>query len=244
MNRKLLVYNDPYLLAEKLAEWLIREIERTVNANGVFTIALSGGQTPGLLYSVLGDHCSGAVSWDKVHLFWGDERCVDPRENESNYRLAWEALIGKIEIPCENIHRMRGESDPAAEAERYSEELSRYVELRNGIPSFTVMLLGIGEDGHTASLFPGFDNSITPGRNCIVATHPVTGQKRISVTMQVINNSESVVFAVTGAAKAGVVAAIWDGGRAAAAYPAALVRPRSEKLFWYLDKAAASQIGK
>jgi len=170
-----------------------------------FCIALSGGSTPELLYSVLGDHFSKSVNWENIHFFWGDERCVPAGSHESNFGMTHRSLLGKINIPASNIHRIRGEDDPAMEASRYAGEISDYTRKRDGLPVFDLIILGLGEDGHTASIFPSEANLMESEKICEVASHPVSMQKRITLTGRIINNADKVTFLVTGRKKAVIV---------------------------------------
>lgn len=240
MDKSIEIFPTPFELAEKFAENLTKLITASNNKGDIFCIALSGGTTPELLYSVIGNHFSKAVSWDNVHFFWGDERCVPPDNTESNYGMTQRSLLGKIMIPSSNIHRIRGENDPEAEALRYSVEIGDYTRKRGGLPVLDVIILGLGEDGHTASIFPSdlalFGSDLT----CAVASHPVSQQKRITLTGKVINNSNSINFLVTGKKKAGIVEKILKKEQDAQNFPAAQIVPAYGEIFWFLDKESAS----
>jgi 6-phosphogluconolactonase len=206
-------------------------------------VALSGGSTPQLLFSLLGEKYARNVAWHNVHLFWGDERCVPPDDQESNYGVANEKFIAKSDIPLSNVHRIRGEDPPEIEALRYSVEIEAFTVKRNGKPSFDLMVLGIGEDGHTASIFPGHTILFASEKICEVAVHPETRQKRITLTGKVINNSAALVFLVTGKKKAGIVRDIIEDQTAAINFPASYVNPVDGELSWYLDEEASSLLG-
>jgi 6-phosphogluconolactonase len=240
LDKTIKIFPTPELLAEGFAKELIRLIKVSSDRKKTFTIALSGGSTPELLFTILGDQYSGSVAWEYVHLFWGDERCVPPESTESNFRMVKTKLIDKILIPAVNVHRIKGEAEPEIEAERYSEVISALTGKRNGLPSFDMIILGLGEDGHTASVFPGHLDLFKSNKICTVASHPVTKQKRITLTGQVINNAEAVVFLVTGKRKAEIVKGIIKKDLSAPNYPASLVVPASGYLSWFIDKDAAS----
>jgi 6-phosphogluconolactonase len=208
-----------------------------------FTIALSGGSTPAILFAILGDNFSNSVTWSNVHFFWGDERCVPPDDPESNYGMTRKEFLDKIEIPSGNIHRIMGEKYPSVEAERYSLEIRENTAEREGFPMFDLVILGMGEDGHTASIFPGNHKLINSKKTCELAIHPVTSQKRITITGRVINNASNVVFLITGKNKAKVVSEILSGS-ISSQYPAAHINPEHGILKWYLDKAAAELTNK
>ena len=206
----------------------------------VFTVALSGGSTPALLFSLLGDNFSKSVKWNNVHFFWGDERCVSPDNAESNYGMTKRMLFNKIDINSANIHRIRGEEDPEKEAIRYSKEISDYTLKKEGIPCFDLIILGLGEDGHTASIFPGHTELFSSDRICEVAAHPVNQMKRITITGRVINNADSVVFLVTGLNKSIIVEDILKKGDPAHNIPASFVVPVNGTLTWFIDEDAGS----
>lgn len=234
------VFSGKEELASILAEEIVRRIISSATSERHFSVALSGGSTPLLLYSLLGDEYSKSVPWDFVSFFWGDERCVPPDSPESNYGSAMKHFLGKTGISHSNIQRVRGEDEPLAEAERYSGEISRLLPLRDNLPVFDLQLLGIGNDGHTASIFPGSIGLFSSDKVCEVTIQPETGQKRITLTGRVINNSEAVVFIVQGQSKSSVIAEIINGSPESVKYPAYHVKPVYGSLDWYLDREAAS----
>ncbi len=204
-------------------------------------IAVSGGTTPEGIFRKLSDLKKGEINWNKVRLFWVDERCVPPDNPESNYRMVKKSLIDNIRMPGENIFRIQGEAEPIAEADRYGTLLSKELPLLNKIPRFDLVLLGLGTDGHTASIFPHNISLFSSAANCAVSTHPVSGQKRITITGRVINNAEDVVFLVKGQEKAEIVRALISGDDYSE-YPASLVNPLNGYLTWLTDINAASLI--
>lgn len=242
MRKNILIFPSAEETAEALAEFLVREISDNIARRGGCTVALSGGNTPRSLFRVLAGKYHDAVKWPSVDLFWVDERCVPPDNIESNYLMTRESLLDKIDIPVSNIHRIAGEEDPAEEALRYSAEITRYTEMINGLPSFDIILLGMGDDGHTASIFPGSENLFMSDEICIPAIHPVTGQKRITITGKIINNASTVVIFVTGKSKAVLLADVLGGGNTERDYPILHVAPPGGKLYWYLDREAASGV--
>jgi 6-phosphogluconolactonase len=234
------IFSTPVGLAEAFSEELVTRIKVTGNNNENFTLVLSGGNTPDLMFSVLADHFAASIDWRYVHLFWGDERCVSPEDRESNYRTVLQNLIRKIDIPDINIHRIRGEQNPALEVLRYSKEVAEFTRSRNGLPVFDLVLLGIGEDGHIASIFPDNPDSFQSDQICEVVRHPATSQKRITLTGQVINNSDSIIFLVTGRKKAKIVSEVLNKKDISVNYPAFKVLPEYGYTEWFLDKEAAS----
>lgn len=204
------------------------------------TISLSGGSTPKSLFDYWSKYHANDIDWKSVYLFWGDERCVPPTDEQSNYKMTKDHLLDNIPIPAENIFRIEGENNPEEEAKRYSEVLMNEVEVTNGVPSFDLIILGMGDDGHTASIFPHEMHLWNSAELCVVANHPESGQKRVSLTGKVINNAKRVAFLVTGANKQEKVKLIIESKEHVQdTYPAAKVNPTKGELLWYLDKEAA-----
>jgi len=226
---------------EKLADFiitlLITKIEETKNSEFI-SVALSGGSTPKKIFEYISSHDTGAVNWNKVRFFWGDERCVPPEDNESNYKMARLSLFERLHIREENIFRVFGEAEPENEATRYGKIITENVSVEYKLPRFDIMILGLGEDGHTASIFPKNTELFYSTNVCEVATHPQSGQKRITLTGSVINNAKNIVFMVTGPDKAKMVANIIQEDEGSK-LPASLVNPANGKLTWLLDTEAA-----
>jgi 6-phosphogluconolactonase len=241
LKKEIKIFSSPIELAENFARELVRMIIVSADKKKTFTIALSGGTTPKILYSVLGNHFSDSISWKSVHFFWGDERCVPPEDPESNFGMAKRILFDKIRIPSANIHRIMGEKDPSKEATRYSNEIAGHTRERRGSPVFDMIILGLGDDGHTASIFPANCELLKSKHICEVSVNPKSLQKRITITGIVINNAENVVFIVTGENKAEMVSAIINN-TSAVNYPAARIEPKNGILKWYLDIAAGKMI--
>jgi 6-phosphogluconolactonase len=239
MKKTIRIFESPEELAAECANEIAQLIKGHADNNKTFTIALSGGSTPGLLFTKLGEEYSKKVQWKHVHFFWGDERCVPPGHSESNFGMTMSTLLSKIDIPSENVHRIKGEDEPEKEALRYSDEISRFAESKDGFPSFSLVILGMGEDGHTASIFPGNSELLNSDKICDVAVHPVSGQKRITITGRVINNAESVYFLVTGKKKQAVLEKILNSRPSAKSYPAFFIEPVDGCLSWYIDSEAA-----
>lgn len=230
------VYPDPQAVAAAFATCF----ETWSRENKPFTVALSGGSTPKLLFQHLAENYRDKIDWSSVHFFWGDERCVPPEDEESNFRMTEEMLLRHISLPPENIHRIRGEADPETEAKRYSAEIRQFVPSKNGAPVFDLVMLGMGEDGHTASIFPDRMELLSSDKICAVAAHPQSGQRRISITGEVINHAFKVAFLVTGAGKRTVVREIRERQDDWKTYPAAHITA-ADKLYWFLDQAAAGR---
>lgn len=215
-----------------------------VSARGRFTAALSGGKTPVAFYTLLAKApFASQICWSRVHLFWGDERCVPPDHADSNYRLVRELLLDHVPIPAANVHRMPGEMDPVEGAAQYEEQLREFFAPHgDGFPVFDFILLGLGEDGHTASLFPGTRAIRESARG--VLGHYVDAQKgwRITLTPPVINAARMVAFIVSGSGKAAVLKEVLEGPFRPDTLPAQIVRPSGGTLMWMLDREAAAQL--
>jgi len=239
MNKpEIRIFKDKFQLAEAAALDFEAAVLNASTDNKIFTVALSGGSTPALLFEKLSVK---PIDWTSVHLYWGDERCVSPDHGDSNYLMTRRTLLDKINIPVPNVHRIRGEDDPAGEASRYAGEILQTVLPGDeGIPRFDWIFLGLGEDGHTASVFPG--DELHPDSVCAVASHPGTGQKRITITLPVINNARRVSFLVAGNSKAKVVSAIMNENADYLDFPAAYVNPAPGILEWFLDLEAAGEL--
>ena len=245
MKPEMHIFRDSGEMATFLAEKLLEFILLSSKKNQKVNIALSGGNTPELFYrrlSSLAAVKSPKINWEPVHFFWGDERCVPPGHAESNFGMANRALLRTIEIPEKNIHRIYGENKPEEEAIRYSSELRLNLPLRNGTPRFDWIFLGLGEDGHTASIFPDRLDLLYSVKECEVAHHPTSGQKRITVTGKVLINASNISFLVTGGAKKIKVMEILKDYINAKKYPAYFIKPVSGELEWLLDFAAAELI--
>ena len=232
-------YPNKQDLAKAFAKWFSEFIDRSP---AEINIALSGGSTPILIFKELAAAYKNKIDWSRVHFYWGDERCVPPTDMDSNFGMTAEMLLSKINIPWENVHRIKGEEPPEEEAKSYSDLLTARLKVKNETPCFDLVILGMGDDGHTASIFPHELPLWNDERNCVVATHPDSGQKRISITGKVINNAQTVAFLITGSNKAAKLAEIHNKAGDFNNYPAALVAPESGDLIWFLDKEAAAQL--
>jgi len=240
-QNEILVFQSIENLSEHLYE-LLRK--KTVNSpeGRYVSIALSGGSTPKRIFNDISSRDEGGINWKKIRLFWVDERCVSPDDDESNFKMTQINLLENLDIPDENIFRIFGENDPKKEAIRYSQVLKENLPSENGLPGFDIVLLGIGEDGHTASIFPGNTSLFHSTKYCEAVTHPQSGQQRITITGAVINNADLIIFMVTGADKAKILERIVYDKRKTE-LPATLVNPTNGNLLWLLDAGAASFLG-
>lgn len=239
------VFPDGAELARGAAEEFVRRAGEAAHARGRFSMALSGGSTPRRLFALLADPAEpyrDRIDWRAVHLFWGDERHVPPDHPESNYRMAREALIERVPIPAENVHRIRSEEpDAARAASLYEDDLRAFF---RDAPRFDFVLLGLGADAHTASLFPG--TAAVHERERWVAAPWIgkLGTFRITLTPAVLNRAASVIFLVQGEEKAGALRAVLAGERDPDRWPAQVIRPENGEVLWLLDRAAASGLEK
>ncbi len=246
MNKKPEIRSYPSLpkLSLAAAEFIAELAEASIKERNIFTLVLSGGSTPLLLYEELARQpLSKRIDWQKTHIFWGDERCVPPDHPDSNYALAFQAVVSKVDIPTANVHRVITESDSAnAAAEDYEKTLRHFFRHLAGsedqpyLPSFDLVLLGLGQDGHTASLFPG-DAALEEKYRWVVAVDGASASPpvpRVTLTFPVLNKAECVIFLVSGSSKQDVFAEIMNNP-GTAAYPAARIRP-SGRLLWFIDE--------
>lgn len=232
------VFDTPEQVVASLAETVMNLSQQA----HVVHISLSGGSTPKLLFRMLArPPYAEAIHWQNLHFWWGDERCVEPTDPESNFGEANSLLFRHVDLPDANIHRIRGESEPEQEAQRLAREMAEVVPHKNGLPSFDWILLGMGTDGHTASIFPDqtdFDDQALT----FVANHPESGQKRISKTVRLLENAARITYLVLGESKADVIKEIHDQPAEALSYPAAKIQARHGLTEWFLDTAAAKAL--
>ena len=244
MNRILHVYPSQHSLATDLAREFAQTIISAAAYQQTLHVALSGGSTPKILFKALSRPSQAkAIPWSNVHFYWGDERCVTPDHIESNFGMTRDSLLGNVDIPPGNIHRIHGEAEPIEEARRYSLEIDRLVPKNaREKPVFDWIFLGMGEDGHTASLFPMASTLAEKNKICTVAAHPQSGQQRVTFTMPTINAGKRISFLITGDNKAGVLKEIFESEAAIKKYPAAAVLPKQGFVDWFLDRPAASKV--
>jgi 6-phosphogluconolactonase len=245
MNRRipdLTVYPSTADLERGAAELFVDLAVAAVEARGRFTVALAGGATPRPVYARLATpEFAGRIPWDGVHVFFGDERCVPPTDEQSNFRMACEALLEHVPLPPEHIHRIAGEDDPALAALSYEQELGR-VFRSQAPPAFDLIQLGLGENGHTASLFPGTAGLRELDRWVVAQYVEILDAWRVTLTPAVINGAREVVFLVSGAGKADVLARVLAGPYEPELLPAQLVQPRRGELRWLVDAAAGAKV--
>jgi len=223
-------------LAEAAAGHFVAAAGDAIDSHGQFVVALSGGSTPRDTYRRLGtDALVSGVMWSRVQVLWGDERCVPPDHAESNYRMARETLLARVPVPAANVHRIHGEDDPATAAAAYEATLRTLARI-------DLVLLGLGEDGHTASLFPGGAAVHEHTRWVMAARATAASMWRITLTPAVINAAAEVLFLVSGGAKANILRRVLEGPRRPQELPAQAIAPSNGRLRWCVDAAAAAEL--
>jgi 6-phosphogluconolactonase len=233
---EVMVFADAAALIAGAADFIAASAADAIAARGSFAVALSGGNTPKPVYQRL---VSAAIDWTRVQVFFGDERCVPPRDTRSNYHMARAALLDRVAIPAGNIHRMRGEDPPDAAAEAYA------AELRNALGDdgrLDLVLLGLGQDAHTASLFPGLAAVTEAQRTVMAAYVEFVGMWRLTLTPPAINAARRVAFLVSGADKAGILHRVLQGPRQPVVLPAQAIRPAERPALWLIDAGAAAKL--
>ena len=224
------VFETPSALACEAAAEFFRRADEAIRRRGRFLTALSGGDTPRASHAAIAER-AGELDWRLVHLFWGDERCVPPEDPKSNYRMAAETLLSRVPIPAENVHRWKAEREPEEAASLYEKEL---VSAAGAPPVLDLVFLGVGLDGHTASLFPGSAVLAITDRSCAANFVPSLGSWRLTLTYPALNAAREALFLVEGKEKREIVRKIEAGGD----YPAA--RVKAARTLWFMDKAAAA----
>lgn len=243
-ERETIICADAEELSRKAAERFIRLAQNAIARSGRFIVALSGGSTPRALYSLLASPgYNEQIQWSNVHLYWGDERCVPPHHPDSNFLMVQETLLANITIPRENFHRIAAELEPNEAAADYEEQIRKLFQLTPGsLPRFDLILLGLGEDGHTASLFP--DNAaLDDEQHLVVAAYVAKlNTHRVTLTLPVINRAAEVLFLVAGPDKSSVMKQILGAPPNPAALPAARVCPGNGRLVWLITEDAAAEL--
>jgi 6-phosphogluconolactonase len=233
------IFSNSNVIAEKIASCWYDQAQRAARDKRMFSVVLSGGTTASLVYRHLAKYKPmSPVIWKWVHIFWADERCVPPEHKESNYLNIQRTFLSDIQIPMKNIHRIRGENEPFSECLRYEKEITDHLLHKSGDHKlFDWVLLGVGADGHTASIFPGQEFLLGTQDLCVVVTHPVTGKKRITLTPYALNLSDRVTYNVIGLDKAVKVSDLISEKSRSNRFPTGYVEGE-----WFLDYDAASRL--
>jgi 6-phosphogluconolactonase len=232
-------YPDAETLAREAAYHFIECANEAIAEHDRFSVALSGGSTPKALYKTLATvELVPRIDWEKVFVFWGDERCVAPNHEDSNYRMAFDLMLRHLPVPVKQIYRMEGELEPKEAAKAYEARLKKF--FQQNIPRFDLILLGLGDDGHTASLFPG-TKALEETKKWVTANYVrKLSAWRLTLTAWTINQAANVTFLVSGESKAEALQRVLAGRYDPNEIPAQLIRPERGQLRWLMDRAAAT----
>jgi 6-phosphogluconolactonase len=241
---QLIVMDDAQGLYVRAAEEIAHFASEAICTHGEFTLCLTGGTTPAPTYELLATRFCLSVDWKEVQFFWGDERCVPPDDPASNFGMANRTMLSKLSLQPEQVHRIRGEAEPMQAAAECERDLRAFFHLEQpaDLPSFDLVLLGLGDNSHIASLFPHHPALREETHLAIAVDVEASPSKRISLTMPVINNAERILFLVSGEKKAEAVRNVLQGPADPEQYPAQFVKPRGGQIVWLMDKAAAHKL--
>ena len=234
------VFKDINELSQFAANSFIEMANQSIAERGRFLVALSGGSTPMQLYKLLGESFHDKVDWSHVHFFWGDERCVPVDDSGNSYGQTKKVLFDKINIPAENIHRVLSELEPDSAAKEYANALSVFAESPLAWPRFDLALLGMGDDGHTASLFPNSPVEVDSPTLAVTANYQGRPANRVTLTPKVLNSSRNIMFLVTGKSKAITLSKVLNGAYMPEELPAQRIAPKDGNLDWLIDEEAGS----
>ncbi|HEX8991036.1 MAG TPA: 6-phosphogluconolactonase [Anaerolineales bacterium] len=237
------VFDDLDALSQAAAVVFVGSCAAAIPARGRSLVALSGGNTPTRLYEALArSPYAEQVDWLHLHVFWGDERCVPPDDPQSNYRQAKDAFLSRVPLPEENIHRVMGELQPEQAAAAYARTIKTYATPPLDWPRFDLVLLGMGDDGHTAALFPGSPVEMTGSTAAVTADYEGRPANRVTLTSHVLNAARRVLFLISGESKSQTLAHVLSGNYQPEILPAQRIRPEDGELIWMVDRAAAGRL--
>jgi 6-phosphogluconolactonase len=241
-ERNVQILSDLEAISHEAASLFVNASRNSIATRTKFAVAISGGSTPRRLYTLLSNppYCD-QVDWHKVHFFWADERCVPKEDEASNFKVAFERLLSKVPIPGGHIHRIKGEEDPEKAATDYEADIREFFGA-SGLPVFDLVLLGLGEDGHTASLFPGSKSLDETTRLAVAVYLDKPNQSRITLTVRVLNNAAQILFLVAGSSKAPVLSEILSDGEKKKDFPAGRIKPVRGTMTWLIDREAAARV--
>lgn len=242
MTTELRIFDDLEQLSQYAAKLFAQQAEKSISERGQFLVALNGGSTPTRLFQQLSTDYRDKIDWSKTHFFWGDERSVSPDDPDSSFGQARELLLSHVPIPDSNIHRIKGELGPAEAAKEYSVTLKDFGAPPLNWPHFDLVYLGMGEDGHTASLFPGSTVNVSESTIPVTAHYQDRPANRVSLTPIVFNSARKVAFMATGEKKANTLAEVLSDRYNPEQYPAQRINPKDGELIWLVDEAAASKL--
>jgi 6-phosphogluconolactonase len=244
MKAEIRIFKDVEELSRAAAELFVEQAAQAISERDRFLVALNGGNTPNRLFQLLATDYREKIDWSKVHVFWGDERCVPVDDPGSSYGQARDLLLSKVPIADSNIHRIRGELSPAEASKEYSLTLQEFASPPLLWPRFDLVYLGMGEDGHTASLFPGSPVDVSEPTMAVTAHYQDRPANRVTLTPVVFNSARKIVFMVAGEKKANTLAQVLSDThtRNPAQYPAQRIQPKDGRLIWLVDEAAARNL--
>lgn len=242
MNFQIRIFKDMEALSRAAADIFAERSAESIAERGRFLVALNGGGTPSRLFQLLAADYREKIDWGHVHVFWGDERCVPPGDVGSSYGQAWDAFLSRVPIPESNIHRVRGELEPAEASRDYALTLSGFASPPLEFPRFDLVYLGMGEDGHTASLFPGSTIHASAAVIPVTAQYQDRPANRVTLTPLVFNQARTVAFMVTGEKKAKTLAEALGEGYDPERLPAQRISPKNGDLLWLVDEDAAGKL--
>jgi 6-phosphogluconolactonase len=242
MKLEIRIFKDFEKLSQEAADLFVERAAQAMAERGRFLVALNGGGTPGRLFQMLSSGYKDRVEWSSVHVFWGDERCVPPDDPGSSYGQARDLLLNHVPIPKANIHRIKGELRPAEASKDYSIILKEFADPPLGFPRFDLVYLGMGEDGHTASLFPGSPTDVTEPIIPVTAHYQNRPADRVTLTPVVFNRARTVAFMATGEKKAVTLAEVLGDRFDPEKYPAQRINPKDGELIWLVDEDAAIKL--
>ena len=244
MNSEIHIFKELETLSHAAARLFLEQSAIAIEERGRFLVALNGGSTPNRLFQLLATEYRDKVNWSDVHVFWGDERCVPPYDPGSSYGQARDLLFRNIPLPDSNIHRVRGDLEPAEASRDYSLTLSEFSSPPFDFPRFDLVYLGMGEDGHTASLFPGSPVDVTGPTLPVTAQYQDRPANRVTLTQLVFNQARVVAFMATGEKKAATLAEVLSERYNPELYPVQRIDPKNGTLIWLIDENAAGKLPK
>jgi 6-phosphogluconolactonase len=242
MSTDIRIFKDTETLSRHAADLFMERSATAIEERGRYHVALNGGSTPDRLFQLLATEYKDRIDWANVHVFWGDERCVPPIETGSSYGQAWEAFLSKVPIAEANIHRCKGELDPLAASNDYALTLKQFAVPPLEFPRFDLVFLGMGEDGHTASLFPGSPVEASTPTVAVTANYQDRPANRVSLTPIVFNQARTVAFMATGEKKAATLAQVLSGRYNPERLPAQRIDPKNGNVIWLVDEDAANAL--
>lgn len=242
MKSDIRIFKDSEKLSHHAARLFVEQSAQATKERGRFLAALNGGSTPARLLQLLATEYHDEVNWGAVHVFWGDERCVPQDEPGSSYGQARDMLLSHVSIPDSNIHRVKGELEPAEASRDYAHTLSGFASPPFEFPRFDLVYLGMGEDGHTASLFPGSPVDVTEPTLPVTANYQDRPANRVTMTPPVFNQARLVVFMATGEKKANTLAEVLSDRYNPSLYPAQRIEPKDGPQIWLVDEDAAAKL--